>query len=70
MIKIKYNQHLDAAYCDIHLNDVSFWERLKLAIRYLLGKESRFGEFDEFIFEEEHADILIDLGYKLKKNKF
>ena len=67
VIKINYNAHLESAYCDIHLNKVSFKERLKIAVKYLFGKESNFGDYDEFIFNEEHADILIELGQRLKK---
>lgn len=67
IIKIKYNNILHRAYCDIHLNKLSFIKRLKLAFMYLIGKENTFGEYESFIFNEKHSDALINLGNKLKK---
>lgn len=66
-IQIKYNEKLNSAYCEIHINKLSFWKRLKNAIMYLFNRDSKFGEYDEFIFDERHADILINLGKALKK---
>lgn len=68
IIRINYNSKLDEAYCDVHLNKLSFWKRLNSSFKYIIGKENKFGDFDEFIFDKQHADILIDLGQKLKKN--
>ena len=66
MIKISYDKTLGTAYCDIHLNKLSFWKRLNSSLKYVIGKENKFGDFDEFIFDKQHADTLIELGYKLK----
>lgn len=36
-------------FATIHLKKFSFWKRLKVAIRYLFGKPSIYGDFDEII---------------------
>ena len=36
-------------YAEIHLTKFSFWERLKVAIKYIFGKQSIYGAFDEII---------------------
>lgn len=70
MIKIKYNEALNNIYCDIHLNKLSFWKRLKTSIKYLFGFDSKFGDFDEFIFDEQHAETLLRMGYRLKNIEY
>ena len=47
-------------YCSVLLNKFPFWKRLKIGLRYIFGKPSKFGYFDEFIFLPED-------GYKLEK---
>lgn len=47
-------------YCSVLLNKLSFWKRLKAGILYILGKQSKYGYFEEFIFD-------VNDGYKLKK---
>ena len=36
-------------HAEIHLTKFSFWERLKVAIKYIFGKQSIYGAFDEII---------------------
>lgn len=36
-------------YLSVHLNKLPFWKRLKVAIQYLFGKQSKYGAFDEVI---------------------
>lgn len=47
-------------YCSVLLNKLSFWKRLKTGILYIFGKQSKYGYFEEFIFN-------VDDGYRLKK---
>jgi hypothetical protein len=47
-------------YCSVLLNKLSFWKRLKAGILYIFGKQSKYGYFEEFIFN-------VDDGYRLKK---
>ena len=36
-------------YAEIHLTKFGFWERLKVAIKYIFGKQSIYGAFGEII---------------------
>lgn len=56
----------DEVYVSVHLRPGNFWYRLKNAFRYLLGKRSIYGDFDEFIFKKEDADRLQSIVDKLK----
>lgn len=66
-LMIKYNEKLNSAYCEIHLNKLNIFERIKNGIGYIFNQESKYGEYDEFIIDERHADILISLANQLKK---
>lgn len=46
-------------YCSVFLNKFPFWKRLKVGLKYIFGKPSSLGYFDEFVFTPED-------GYKLK----
>ena len=48
-------------YVHIHLNKGTFWERLKYGIKYIFGHQSRYGAFDEFIFNPEDSPKLQNL---------
>jgi hypothetical protein len=53
-------------YVHVHLNKKPFWDRLKYGIKYIFGYQSRYGAFDEFIFNPEDADKLQNLVNYLK----
>ena len=40
-------------YIQIHLCKAPFWKRLIRGIKYIFGHTSRYGHFDEMIFEKE-----------------
>jgi hypothetical protein len=45
-------------YAHIHLNKDNFWGRLKYGIKYIFGYQSRYGAFDEFIFNPDDVPRL------------
>lgn len=47
-------------YMTTHLRKLPFWQRLKYGIKYIFGYQSRYGAFDEFIFQPEDV-------YKLER---
>ena len=49
-------------FIEIHLTPLSIWGRVKNAIRYVLGKRSVYGDFEEILLTPEMA---LDLGDKL-----
>jgi hypothetical protein len=56
-------------YFHIHLNKRPFWERVKYGVKYILGRQSRFGAFDEFIINPEDSDKLQEIVDYLKDMK-
>jgi hypothetical protein len=49
-------------FFEVHLSPLPFWHRVIHAVRYVLGKRSPYGDFEEIILEPEDA---LDLGDKL-----
>jgi len=54
-------------YIHTHLSKRPFWERVKYGIKYIFGYQSRYGAFDEFIFNSEDSEKLQDIANYLKK---
>jgi len=51
----------DLLYVQIHLNQsYSFWKRLWIGIKYVLGYKCRFGAFDEILVNKEDSKRLRD----------
>ncbi len=65
-----YGDFIDrTCYMHIHLNERPFWERVKYGIKYIFGRKSRFGAFDEFILNRDDADRFQKVVDYLKKVK-
>ena len=47
---------------EVHLSSAPFWKRVKNAVRYILGRKSNWGDFEEILLSPEQA---LDLGDKL-----
>lgn len=45
-------------YATTYLSKKSFWKRLKYGIKYIFGYQSKYGAFDEFIFNSNDAERL------------
>ena len=54
-------------YIHTHLSKRPLWERVKYGIKYIFGYQSRYGAFDEFIFNSEDSEKLQDIANYLKK---
>lgn len=59
----------ECIYIHAHLFKYGFWRRVKYAIRYVLGKKSRYGAWDEIILTSEHAGQFQRLADELKALK-
>ncbi|MDD5091861.1 MAG: hypothetical protein PHQ23_13215 [Candidatus Wallbacteria bacterium] len=47
----------DLMYLHIHLRpEHSLWKRIVRAVRYVCGRRSRFGDFDEFVIGPRNID--------------
>lgn len=56
-------------YCHIHLVKHGFWRRLKASLKYIFGYKCRYGQWDEFIFKPEHANLLREFSELLSKHR-
>lgn len=54
-------------YFHIHLTKRPFWQRVDYGLRYIFGRQCRYGAFDEFIFNPDDSDKLQNLVDYLKK---
>ena len=50
-----------------HLKKLPFFKRLIYGIKYIFGKQSRYGAFDEFIFTHNDVDKFKKIIKVLKK---
>lgn len=57
-----HGKKIPMCYAHIHLNKRPFWERLKYGIKYIFGYQSRYGAFDEFIFNPKDSEKINSLG--------
>ena len=69
MIVFRWDDEDEFVYMNIHLKPLPFIDRLKNAWNYLLGKRSRYGDFDEFILKAEDLPKLESVVEFLRKQK-
>lgn len=56
--KFLWDKKFPICYVHVHLNKGTFFERLKYGVKYIFGHQSRYGAFDEFIFNPEDVPKL------------
>jgi len=49
-------------FIEVHLASAPFWSRVKNAIGYILGRKSKWGDYEEILLSPEQA---LDLGDRL-----
>lgn len=64
-----YDKDDNTCYVSIHLNKLGFWKRLIHGIRYIFGYECKYGDFEEIILNEQHAEYLAELSRQLSHEK-
>ena len=64
-----YDEDDDLLYVTSHLRTGNIFKRIIVAIKYVLGYRSRFGEFDEFLIGEDQANKVIKLLSRIGDNK-
>jgi hypothetical protein len=47
-------------YVHTHLNKKPFWKRVGYALKYIFGFQSRFGAYDEVLFDVDEAKEIRD----------
>lgn len=53
-----YNPEWDEIYVSVYLRPDNFFKRIKNAVKYIFGHRSRYGDFDEFIFNNNDIERL------------
>ncbi len=69
IVIISYDKETNLAYVLVHLANHKLWKRLKIAFRYILGKKSIYGSFEEVVLSEHHVDKLENLVDRLKNKE-
>ena len=49
-------------FLEIHLSPLPFWRRVVHAVRYVLGRRSEYGDFEEILLAPDEA---LDMGDRL-----
>lgn len=52
----------DDLFIEVHLTSVPFWRRVWHAANYIVGRKSKWGDFEEILLSPDQA---LDLGDKL-----
>jgi hypothetical protein len=52
----------DDVFIEVHLSALPFWARVKHAFNYVIGRKSKWGDFEEILLDPATA---LDLGDKL-----
>lgn len=68
-IVIQKDEEDKVLYCSIHLSPLPWYKRLINGIKYIFGYRCKYGDFDEFLFDEKHIDKLKKMINFLNKNK-
>lgn len=53
-----YDPKWDEIYVSVYLLPDNFFKRIKNAVKYIFGYRSRYGDFDEFIFNNKDIERL------------
>lgn len=65
---IWYDEVYNQVYIEPHLNRRPLLDRIKYAIKYVLGRQSNYGAFDEIIIKPIDADKIIEYLQKYKRD--
>ena len=69
-VKFMYDEEDRELYLYVHLNNHDgFWKRLVTGIKYIFGYSSRFGEWDQFIFQEKDEVKLREFLNEIKRKQ-
>ena len=61
---VQVDEEENELYFNIHLTPLPFFERLWIAIKYIFGKKSKFGEFECLNLSKEDSIKLANLIYE------
>ncbi len=67
--KFFYDDEDQRLYVYVHISRHGFWKRLVAGIKYIFGYSSRFGEWDQFIFQEKDEAKLREFLNQINREK-
>jgi len=65
-IIIRYETNENQVYANIYLADLPIWKRIANAVKYIFGYKSKYGDFEEFIFDKRDISALENIIMHLK----
>jgi hypothetical protein len=63
------DENYPMVYVHYHLNKRPLWKRVKYGIKYIFGRQSRYGAFDEIILNPEDAPKFEKISLYLSNEK-
>lgn len=61
-IQISYeSDYDDYVYLSIHLSELPLLQRIKLGIQYILGRKSKYGNFEEIVLNKTKLKEVINI---------
>lgn len=66
-IIIRYETDENQVYANIYLADLPIGKRILNAVKYIFGYKSKYGDFEEFIFDKRDIPALEKVVTHLKK---
>ena len=66
-IVIQKDEEDNIVYCSMHLIPLPWYKRIINGIKYIFGYKSCYGDFDEFIFDKSHVEILQEIIKQVSK---
>jgi len=65
-IIIRYDTDENQVYANIYLTNLPIWKRIVNAVKYIFGYKSKYGDFEEFIFDKRDIPALEKVVEHLK----
>lgn len=66
-IVIRYETDENQVYANIYLADLPIGKRILNAVKYIFGYKSKYGDFEEFIFDKRRYSSFRECSNTLKK---
>ena len=63
IFQFEENREYSQVYMEVHLNKRPLLSRIKYAIKYIFGYQSRYGAFDEFLVNKKDVEKFEKIGY-------
>jgi len=66
-LQLDYSEEYNELCIYIHMNKLSFIKRFWYGVRYIFGYQTRYGHYEECLFNNKDCDKMLELFSKIKK---